>query len=92
MSKERKQLTPQTIEQITQFLKDNGAPAVILRRDVGRYSCDFLHRDTIRNADSLGTGPDKRVIFGAKRQAVGYPLESLAQYMAKRGFAIECRP
>ena len=89
MSKVQKQITPQTIEQITQFLKDNGAPSVVLRSHVGKYSCLFLHPATVRNHDSLGTGPKERVIFGEKRQAVGYPVRALAEYMLKRGFAIE---
>ncbi len=87
----RQTLTPQSTEQIEDFLKTNGAPPVVLRRDVGKYSCGFLHRDTLRNADSLGTGPKQRVIFGDARKAVGYPLSSLAEYMAGRGFVIESR-
>jgi len=87
----RKKLIPQSTKQIKEFLKANGAPEVILRRDVAKYSCGFLHRDTLRNADSLGTGPTQRVIFGNKRQAVGYPLTALAAYMAGRGFVIESR-
>lgn len=87
----KKTITPQTIDQIEQFLKDNGAPAVVLRSDVGKYSCLFLHPLTVRNHDSLGTGPKERVIYGEKRQAVGYPIRALAEYMAGRGFVIEQR-
>ena len=91
MPKIKREITPQSVEQLCQFLKDNGAPLVVLRSDVAKYSCGFLHPATIRNADSLGHGPVNRVVFGDKRQAVGYPLESLARYMAERGFVIETR-
>ena len=91
MPKPQKQITPQTIEQITQFLKDNGAPPVTLRSKLPLFTCGFVHNRTVTNHDSLGIGPKERVIFGNQRQAVGYPLESLAEYMAERGFVIESR-
>ena len=87
----KKTITPQTINQIEQFLKDNGAPAVVLRSDVGKYSCRFLHPPTVRNHDSLGTGPLQRVVYGQKRQAVGYPIRALAEYLHRRGFVVETR-
>lgn len=88
---QKTQSSPLTENEIVKFLEDNGAPAVILRKDVAKYSCKFLNPSTLRNADSLGSGPSERIIFGDKKKAVGYPLKSLAGYMVRRGFVIERR-
>lgn len=76
--------------EIVTFLKANGAGSVVTRRDVAKVSCGFLHPRTLANDDSAGEGPEKRVLFGA-RGKIAYPVESLAKYMAKRGFRIESR-
>ncbi len=78
------------VEAVVKFLKENGAGSVIKRSKVAKVTCDFCMPGTCRNDDSLGRGPDERILFGT-RGDVGYPLESLARYMAGRGFAIEIR-
>ncbi len=87
MAKNKTQ-TALTADQIIKLLRDNGAPDIIIRRDVGKYSCGFVHPLTVRNADSRGYGPDQRMLLGS-RKAVGYPIASLARYMAGRGFYFE---
>ena len=84
----KKEVDATLVERVAGFLESNGAGSVIKRSKVAKYSCDFLHPGTCRNDDSLGRGPDERVLFGAKR-AVGYPLKSLARYMVHRGFVFE---
>ncbi len=78
------------VEAIINFLKLNGAGSVIKRSKVAGPSCDFLQPGTIRNDDSLRRGPEEKILFGSRGE-VGYPIESLARYMAKRGFVIETR-
>ena len=89
MAKEKKVQTAD-IEDIVNFLKENGAGSVIRRSDVGKVSCGLLNPGTCANADSAGTGVDERITFGAVKK-VSYPIESLARYMVKRGFVIESR-
>jgi hypothetical protein len=74
------------VEQIVEFLRTPGAGQIIRRPDVGKVTNGFLHPATLANKDSEGTGPDSRVLFGHR---VGYPIESLARYMAKKGFFFE---
>jgi len=76
------------IETIVNFLKENGAGSVIKRSKVAGPSCHFLQPGTCRNDDSHNCGPDERILFGTRGE-VGYPIVSLARYMAKRGFSIE---
>ena len=79
-----------TVEAVIKFLKENGAGSVIKRSKVARVTCDFCMPGTCRNDDSLGRGPDERMLFGTRGE-VGYPIESLARYMAGRGFVIESK-
>ena len=74
------------VEQIVEYLKKNGAGEVVRRPDVGKVTNGFLHPATLANKDCEGCGPDSRVLFGHR---VGYPIESLARYMASKGFFIE---
>ena len=85
-----KQIEQATIEAIVNFLKENGAGSVIKRSRVAGPSCDFLQPGTCRNDDSLQRGPDEKILFGTRGE-VGYPIESLARYMARRGFVVEKR-
>ena len=87
---EKNQISQASVETIINFLKHNGAGSVVKRSKVAGPSCDFLQPGTCRNDDSLNRGPDERILFGTRGE-VGYPIESLARYMAKRGFSIETR-
>ncbi len=88
--KVQKEVDTTDVERIIEFLKMNGAGSVVKRTKVAGPSCDFLQPGTCRNDDSSGRGPDERILFGVRGE-VGYPIESLARYMAKRGFKIEQR-
>lgn len=83
-----KQIKSASIEAIVNFLRSNGGGSVIKRSNVAEPSCGFLQSGTCRNDDSLKRGPDERILFGTRGE-VGYPIVSLARYMAKRGFSIE---
>lgn len=83
-------MNQKSVAEIVNFLKENGAGSIVKRSDAKEASCGFLTIGTLRNDDSLQRGPDERVLFGA-RGVVGYPIESVARYMAKRGFRIESR-
>jgi len=90
MARQKEKIDQAIVEVVVRFLKENGAGSVVKRSKVAGPSCDFLQPGTCRNDDSLGRGPDVRIIFGA-RGAVAYPVESLARYMTRRGFVIETR-
>ncbi len=86
----KKQIERANVETIIEFLKLNGAGSVVKRSKVAEPSCGFLQPGTCRNDDSLQRGCDERILFGSRGE-VGYPIESLARYMAGRGFTIETR-
>lgn len=90
MSKPKVAVEQSKVEAVVKFLKENGAGTVVKRSKVNIFTCDFVMPGTARNDDSLGRGPDERILFGTKGE-VGYPIESLARYMAGRGFVIETR-
>ena len=46
-----------------------------------RFSGGILNARTLANADSLGTGPSKKIQIGRK---VAYPADSLVEWMKAR--------
>jgi len=87
---ESKEVDHAIVEAIVKFLKENGARSHVKRSKVDIPTCDLVMPGTIRNDDSLGRGPDAKILFGTRGE-VAYPIASLARYMAKRGFRIERR-
>ena len=85
--KSNEQITGADLDAVVEFLKANGAGTLVKRTKVNIHTCDFVMPGTIRNDDSLGRGPDERILFGTKRE-VAYPVESLARYMLQRGFKV----
>ena len=90
MAKRQRDIDAAQVERIINFLKSNGAGSHVRRADLKKVSCGMLNSGTMANADSNGTGPDERVVFGSIGK-VSYPVESLARYMEERGFVIEMR-
>ena len=76
------------VEKIVEFLKQNGAGALVPRTEVRRVSCGLLCPGTLANDDSRGKGPREIIRFGEMGR-VSYPVEALAEYMARRGLTIE---
>ncbi len=76
------------IEKVVEFLKANGAGTHIKRSKLSKATCDLVVPGTARNDDSLGRGPDERILFGSRGEVI-YPIEALARYMVKRGLVIE---
>lgn len=88
MQKRKANIDAAQVQRVIEFLKSNGAETHVQRSDVGRVSCGMLNSGTCANDDCLKRGPDERVVFGSIGK-VSYPVESLARYMAGRGFVIE---
>ena len=82
-----------SIEEIIKFLRENGAGSVIKRTDVKKVTCGLVSGGTLANEDHRGEGPVEKIVFSAQgpHGLIGYPIESLARYMEKRGFYLETR-
>ncbi len=56
-------------------------PAIISRRDVGRFTGGLIAPRTMANLDSLGQGPRQRLRLGRN---VGYTREAFLDWLAGR--------
>lgn len=59
---------------------------IVARKEFDRFSGGLVSPGTLANADSEGTGPEGRFLFGNK---VAYPIDSAIEWLEKRARAAD---